>query len=276
VLSWPSGASILTGAAERELARAMNEEFAAIIHRHPTRFGAFAVLPLNDIDAAVAELIYALDVLKLDGASSSTHVRGAYLGHPRYDPLLAELDRRGATLFVHPTVPPGFDPAGLGLNPAILEFMFDSTRMVTNMVLSGAKARYPNMRVISTHGGGAIPYLASRISILEPQFGAGPSRPILTGEQVLQQLSTFYFDLTASTAAASLDAIRHLVPANRLMLGFDFPMMPATSVRPALERFRAYGALSPKDRRQIMDGTALELLPGLARRMASPRPKREA
>jgi hypothetical protein len=124
------------------------------------------------------------------------------------------------------------------------------------------------MSLISTHGGGAIPYLASRISILEPQFGAGPGRPVLTGEQVLEQLSTFYFDLTASTAAASLDAIRHLVPASRLMLGFDFPMMPATSVKPALDRFAAYGGLTTAERRQIMEGTAFELLPGLARRMA--------
>jgi predicted TIM-barrel fold metal-dependent hydrolase len=268
VLSWPSATVFLTGPAARDLARAMNEEFAAIIRRHPTRFSAFAVLPLDDMDAAVEELAYAMDVLKLDGASSSTHVRGAYLGHPRYDPLFAELDRRGATLFVHPTPPVGYDQVDLGLNPAILEFMFDSTRMVTNMVLSGAKARFPRMRVISTHGGGTIPYLASRISILEPQFGAGAARPTLSADQVLKQLATFYFDLTASTAAASLDAIRRLVPASQLMLGFDFPMMPATSVAPALGRFAAYRDLSAGDRRQIMDGAALQLLPQLARRLA--------
>lgn len=269
VLSWPSATVFLAGPAARDLARAMNEEFAAIIRRHPKRFGAFAVLPLDDIEAAVEELAYALDVLKLDGASSSTHVRGAYLGDPRFDPLLAELDRRAATLFVHPTPPPGFQPTDLGgLNPAILEFMFDSTRMATNMVLSGAKARFPRMRLICTHGGGTVPYLASRISILEPQFGAGAGRPTLSGEEVLKGLSSFHFDLTASTAAASLDAIRRLVPASQLMLGFDFPMMPASTVAPALARFAAYKPLSAAERRQIMDGTALALLPELARRLA--------
>lgn len=268
VLSWPGGASFLKGPAARALARAMNEEFAAIIRRHPTRFGAFAVLPMDDIDGAVEELIYALDVLHLDGASSSAHVGGDYLGHERFNPLLAELNRRKATLFVHPGPPVGWEAVSLGLSPAILEFMFDTTRMVTNMILSGAKARYPDMRLLSTHGGGTIPYLASRISLLEPQFGAGSGRTVLTSEQVLQQLSTFYFDLTASTAPASMDAIRHLVPASQLMLGFDFPMMLETSVGPALRRFRDYGGLTDAERNQIASGTALTLFPALGLRMA--------
>lgn len=269
ILSWPSAVSFLKGPAARDLARAMNEEFAAIIRRHPSRFGAFAVLPMDDIGSAIDEAAYAMDVLGLDGCSTSAHVAGNYLGHERFDPLLAELNRRKATLFVHPGPPVGYEAVSNGLNPAILEFMFDTTRMVTNMMLSGAKARYPDVRILSTHGGGTIPYLASRISILEPQFGAGPGRTVLTSEQVLQQLSTFYFDLTASTAAASLDAIRRLVPASQLMLGFDFPMMLATSVEPALRRFRNYAGLTPAERNQIVSGTALGLFPGLAARMAT-------
>src|SRR3984893_9031610 len=114
--------------------------------------------------------------------------------------------------------------------------------MATNMILSGAKKRFSDIRMICTHGGGTVPYLASRISILEPVFGAGPNRAVLSGEEILSGLSTFYFDLTASTAAASLDAIRHLVPASQLMLGFDFPMMPASIIPPILGR-DAYSTL---------------------------------
>jgi hypothetical protein len=144
--------------------------------------------------------------------------------------------------------------------------MFDSTRMATNMVLSGAKKKFSDVRLICTHGGGTIPYVASRISILEPLFGAGPNRPTLGGEEVLAGLSTFYFDLTASTAAASLDAIRYLVPPSQLMLGFDFPMMPSSTIPAALKKFEdhAYGA---RDRYDIVQGTALNLLPTLAERL---------
>jgi predicted TIM-barrel fold metal-dependent hydrolase len=267
VLSWPSATSFLKGRPARELARAMNEEFASIIARHPKRFGAFAVLPLDDMDAAVEEMAYALDVLKLDGVSSSTHIGGVYLGDGRFDSWFSEMNRRAATLFVHPTTPVGSEQVSMGINVAILEFMFDSTRMATNMVLSGAKKRFGDIRMICTHGGGTVPYLASRISILEPVFGAGPNRAVLSGEEILSGLSTFYFDLTASTAAASLDAIRHLVPAAQLTLGFDFPMMPASTIAPSLSRFDDYPELAAADRDKIIQGNALGLLPRLAGRI---------
>jgi predicted TIM-barrel fold metal-dependent hydrolase len=267
VLSWPSATSFLKGRPARELARAMNEEFASIIARYPKRFGAFAVLPLDDMDAAVREMAYALDVLKLDGVSSSTHIGGVYLGDARFDSWFSEMNRRAATLFVHPTTPVGSEQVSMGINVAILEFMFDSTRMATNMILSGAKKRFGDIRMICTHGGGTVPYLASRISILEPVFGAGPNRAVLSSEEILSGLSTFYFDLTASTAAASLDAIRHLVPASQLMLGFDFPMMPASTLAPSLSRFDHYPELAAADRDKIIQGNALGLLPGLAGRI---------
>jgi predicted TIM-barrel fold metal-dependent hydrolase len=266
VLSWPAATSFCKGQPARDLARAMNEAFAEIVASHPTRFGAFAVLPLDDMDASIEEMNYALDVLKLDGVSSGTHVAGAYLGDSRFDAWFDEMNRRGVTLFVHPIPPLGVGQVSMGITVSILEFMFDSTRMATNMVLSGAKKRFADVRLICTHGGGTIPYVASRISILEPLFGAGPDRPTLSGEEVLAGLSTFYFDLTASTAAASLDAIRHLVPPSQLMLGFDFPMMPAGTVPSALKRFKDYD-YSAGDRYNIVQGTALNLLPTLAERL---------
>jgi hypothetical protein len=90
---------------------------------------------------------------------------------------------------------------------------------------------------------------------------------VLNSEEILRGLSTFYFDLTASTAAASLDALRHLVPASQLMLGFDFPMMPANTIVPSLGRFEDYPQLTTRDRDKIIQGNALGLLPGLAGRI---------
>src|SRR5260370_28816984 len=116
VLSWPSATSFLKGKPARDLARAMNEAFAEIVARHPTRFGAFAVLPLDDMDASIEEMSYALDVLKLDGVSSGTHVGGAYLGDSRFDTWFGEINRRGVTLVVHPIQPPSVGQVGLGIN----------------------------------------------------------------------------------------------------------------------------------------------------------------
>lgn len=270
VLSWPSATSFLRGSAAADLARRLNEDFAEIIARYPGRFGAYAVVPMDDMGAANEEMAYALDTLGLDGVACCTQADGAYLGDPRYDFWFEEMNRRGVALFVHPSEPPEGSKSKLTINPAIIEFMFESTRMLTNMVLSGAKRRFGEIKIISTHGGGAIPYLASRISILEPLFGAGEGRRALSAEEIFEGLASFYYDLTASTAAASLDAIRHLVPASRLMLGFDFPMMPAATIAPAIERFDAYRNISVSERQQIIGGTALDILPSVGARLSTP------
>jgi predicted TIM-barrel fold metal-dependent hydrolase len=263
LLSWPGAAGFFKGQAAKDLARAMNENFAAIIHEHPRRFGAFAVLPVDDIDVALDEMAYALDVLKLDGVALTTNADGKYLGDAYFDPLLEEMHRRGATLFVHPTVPPGFDMASGGLNPAILEFMFDSTRMAANMVLSGAKARFDRINIICTHGGGTLPYLAHRIGILEPLFGAGHGRRTMPRQEILDGLASFYYDLTAATHPGQLGAMRRLVPASRLLMGFDFPMMPASEIPPAKALFDAFGDISTDEKALIINGNAGQLFPRL-------------
>src|ERR1700748_3860986 len=83
-------------AAARNLARQVNEYLAGIKHDRPDRFGGFAVLPLPDIEGSLAQIAYALDVLELDGVSVFTNAGDRYLGDTRFDPIFAELQRRGA------------------------------------------------------------------------------------------------------------------------------------------------------------------------------------
>ena len=268
VFSLPGAVTAITGKAAARFARILNEEIANIMARHPGRFGAFAVVPLDDIDLAIEETRYALDVLHLDGVGAATHQTGHYLGEPHFDDWFAELDRREATLFVHPVPPPGYMHRPGAPDPSILEFMFDTSRMLLNMVLSGAKARHQRMKVISTHAGGTIPYLVSRIGILEPHYGAGGDRPTQSAEQLRDAFGSFYFDLAGSPWPATLDAIRHLVPPEQLLLGFDYPMMPAETAVTAIDSFRAYRGFDAGARAAIEAGNAARLLPGLAARMA--------
>ncbi|MEU9399781.1 amidohydrolase family protein [Streptomyces sp. NPDC048242] len=90
----------------RDLARAVNEYGAEVVKDNPDRFGHFASIPLPDIDAAVAEAVYALDVLGADGVVLMSNAHGKYLGDADFEPLWAELDRRSANVFVHPAQPP--------------------------------------------------------------------------------------------------------------------------------------------------------------------------
>ena len=87
----------------REVARVCNEFQARMALEHPSRFGSFALLPLPDVDGALEEITYALDILHLDGVGLFSSVNDQYLGDPLFDPVFDELDRRKAVVFIHPT-----------------------------------------------------------------------------------------------------------------------------------------------------------------------------
>jgi hypothetical protein len=90
--------------------------------------------------------------------------------------------------------------------------MFDTTRMLTNMIFSGAKNRFSKINIISTHGGGTIPYLMTRIETLEKVFGPGKGRAHLSPAEIREGLASFYYDLTAATSPAQLFALQQMVP----------------------------------------------------------------
>jgi predicted TIM-barrel fold metal-dependent hydrolase len=267
VLSLPDSANHATGQEARDIARRINEALADIVSRHPSRFGAVATLPGQDADGAVAEIAYALDTLKLDGVTTSTSIDNAYLGEPQFDPWFEELNRRGATLFVHPTITKAGQTLLNGLNPSVIEFMFDTTRMITNMVTTGAKKRFSNVKIISSHAGGAIPFLVNRIQTLEHTFGVGPGRLELSSEEVREGTASFYYDLTAATSEAQLGAILKLVPASQLVMGLDFPFMPKSTFAPAVADVRRYPAFTEADSQSLSYDNAGRLYPSLKARI---------
>jgi predicted TIM-barrel fold metal-dependent hydrolase len=267
VLSDPESANHARGQEARDIARRVNETLADIVSRHPSRFGAVATLPGQDADGAVAEIAYALDVLKLDGVSTSTSINDVYLGEPQFDPWFEELNRRGSTLFVHPTFTMATQTLLIGLNPSVLEFMFDTTRMIANMVATGAKKRFSNIPIISTHGGGTIPYLVNRIQMLEHAFGVGPGRLELSPEEVREGIASFYYDLTAATSEAQLGAILKLVPVSQLVMGLDFPLMPKSTFAPAIADIGRYPAFNKADLPSLSYGNAGRLYPSLKSRI---------
>jgi 6-methylsalicylate decarboxylase len=130
------------------------------------RFGLFAAMPLPDVDASVEEIAYALDTLKADGIGLMTSYGDKWPGDPLFRPVIEELDRRKAVVFVHPTtsnccgalIPSA--PAG----PATIEWPVDTARVVLSLLTSGSLIRHPNIRFIFSHAGGALPALSGRIA----------------------------------------------------------------------------------------------------------------
>src|SRR4029077_786617 len=98
VLSDSDSAKHATGQEARDIARRVNETLADIVSRHPSWFGAVATLPGRDADPAVTEIGYALDILNMDGVSTSTSIGDVYLGDPQFTPWFKESNRRNVTL----------------------------------------------------------------------------------------------------------------------------------------------------------------------------------
>jgi predicted TIM-barrel fold metal-dependent hydrolase len=266
ILSVPGAANYAEDKEAVEISRRINEALAEIVARHPKRFGAIATLPGKTMEGSLSEMEYALDTLKLDGISTLTSVEDIYLGDSRFDPWFEEMNRRKVTLFMHPIVARASLAVDLKIDASMLEFMFDTTRMLTNIVFTGAKRRFSDIRMISTHAGGTIPYLVTRIQTLELTFGPGPNRMPLTAEEVKEGFASFYYDLTAGTSRAQLGAIRELVPASQLLMGFDSPYMPEWSFGPAIRDLEQWDGFTQGDLERIAHKNACLLYPTVAAR----------
>lgn len=211
-------------AAAAELSRRVNEEAVRIRAERPDRFGFFASVPLPDIDAAVSELRYALTTLDADGIVLETNTHGMYLGDDRLEPLYAEAESRGAVIFIHPTTPHEAEHLALGYPRPMLEFFFDTTRSITQLILSGSLERHPDLKIIVPHAGAALPVLANRIELLlpilsEPGQGALPS--------VRKALRSLHFDLAGAPVPELLGALLQVADPDRIHYGSDYPFTPA-------------------------------------------------
>ncbi len=247
--------------AARALARAVNEEAAALRDRHPGRFGFFASLPLPDVSGAVAELRHSLDVLGADGVVVETNAAGTYLGDPTVEPLYAELSARSCVLFVHPTTPHCAEHLALSYPRPMLEFMFETTRSITDMVLSGALQRHPDMRVLVPHAGAALPVLAARVELLLPLLAepGGPAMPSLR-----DALRLLHFDLAGAPVEELLNALLAVADPSRIHYGSDFPFTPADTCMTLADLLERTAALNDRQRAAIYAGNARQLFPRLA------------
>jgi predicted TIM-barrel fold metal-dependent hydrolase len=267
VISSPNAANELVGQAGRDMSRRVNEAIAEMMVKHPTRFGGMATLPGRDIDGCLQEMEYALDVLKLDGVATSTSIDDVYLGEDVYDPWFQEMDRRGVTLFIHPTILSSFPNTSLGLYPSVFEFMFDTTRMLANMVITGKKKRFSKMNMITTHAGGTMPFLVERFQARVTTYGTGKGREKIPAEEVRRVLASFYYDLTSSTTNTQLFGLMELVPISQLLMGLDMPFAPDHSIGKAIERVSNYQGFTDADLDMIAHGNAARLYPQLARKL---------
>ncbi|HYR18493.1 MAG TPA: amidohydrolase family protein [Myxococcales bacterium] len=244
----------------REMALRVNEHTADLVAMRPDRFGNFATLPLPDVDGALRELEHALDMLGADGVILFANYAGKYLGDPAFEPLWAELGRRRAVVFVHPSQPPL--PSAAGVAGALVDYPFDTTRAAVQLVLNGVVDRYPGARIILAHAGGFLPYASYRFAELARMFRADAASP----DQIIASFQRFHFDTALSLGPAALPSLKAFAGSGRILFGSDFPYAPAAVGASFTNKLDAYGDLSSDERRAISHGNAQALFPRLAQR----------
>lgn len=243
----------------RRLAREMNEFAAArMVGDHKGRFGLFAVLPLPDVDGSLAEIEYALDTLSADGFGVLTSYGDAWLGDPKFAPVLDELNRRKAVVYVHPT-----DAACCqGLLPRVpnqmLEYPMDTTRTIASLVVGETAARCPDVRFIFSHAGGTLVGVAGRL--LGAEMTAENLARTPEPNSRLHHLRRFYYDTAGSANPVNMQALKTLVGVSQIVFGTDAPFFDGAPQALGL----ASAGFTAAELARVERGNALALLPRFA------------
>ncbi|KAE8444040.1 hypothetical protein EG329_000908 [Mollisiaceae sp. DMI_Dod_QoI] len=224
--------------------RQTNEEIASICKQHPEQFSFFASLPLPLISESLLEIDYAIDVLGAVGFALMSNAHGLYLGDQTYVPILRKLNDRKATIFIHPTTcnlrlssPHSLETE---VHPVIvlpyprpmMEFMFDETRVVANILLSGLLDTYPDITFIMSHCGCALPPIIDRIGAFDSIIHGKDD----SGQKFKDQLKTrFFFDLAGKPFPDQIHGLVRMLggkeqAGKRLVYGSDYPFTPENAV----------------------------------------------
>ncbi|KAJ3820787.1 hypothetical protein F5878DRAFT_61889 [Lentinula raphanica] len=264
ILSFPALGSGSVGEGNRSLARDRNQEMARFRDNHPTRFGFFATMPfLRDIEGALKEIAYALDVLKADGiAISSSYGEGPdakYVGHKMFEPIWAELHLRKAVVFLHgnqtPSTTPYPDPT-LGI--PIVEVPNETYKAASHLVVTGTKRKYPDVKIILSHMGGSTTFLSVRVAALSHYMGCP-----LTPEEILADFKSFYYDTALSAHETTLVTIQKFITSDRLLFGTDFPAADKGSISWYNQNLVEYFSNQKEMSEDVAYRNALKLFPRL-------------
>jgi len=224
-------------AAAKALARRCNEYVAELTEHTDGALGGFAAMPLPCIDGAIREAEYALDILRMAGIGLLASYGDHFLGDPVFDPLLEELDRRGAIVFVHPMGHPSSRGLTLAAPLWMVEYPLDTTRAAVNMIVKGTLTRFPDIRFILAHAGGTLPYLHARIaaaSMVDPRLDA------LSPETISANINSFYYELAQASGPATFAALGAVADPGRILFGSDFPYCGDAPVRSMIDNLQGF------------------------------------
>lgn len=234
-------------------ARFANDLYAEVVAQWPDRFSAFAALPLPHVDAALEELARALDHLGMVGVTVTTDILGRSLADPIFTPLFEELDRRGTVLYIHPS---GHDAGTALIGDHNMRWMVgapvEDTIAAMQLILAGIPSRYPNVKIITSHLGGALPMILQRAdNQYQWESPDTPEKPSIAARRL-------WFDTVSHGHVPALRAAADTFGSDRLLFGTDFPYESGDLLRRAVTSIQ--DALPAEQAAAVLDANAAAVL----------------
>jgi uncharacterized protein len=212
-----------------ELSKIANDGMAELVHKYPDRFvAAVASLPMNNMEAAMAELERAIKTLKFKGVLINSNEYGKPLSAPEFMPLYEKMEKYNLPIFIHPQRgAPTPDFENQYAIPSVFGWPYETTVAMTHLVFSGVLERYPNLKIITHHGGGMVPYYEQRIvqHYAKHQVvisGGGFFNHI--NHPPIDYYKKFYCDTAIHGNAPALMCARNFFGSDRVMFGADMPL----------------------------------------------------
>jgi 6-methylsalicylate decarboxylase len=253
LLSHPGDGGLFGGDEKaRALARKVNEVGAKIVSDNPRRFGLLAVLPMRDVEGSLKEIEYALDTLKADGFGITSNNGEKWPGDPSLLPIFQEMHRRKAIVFIHPFVNKCCQNLVAGVNDAVIEYDFDTTRAITSLLFNGVLSQCSDVRIKDRVPGASTTLFNGGTSNHEGQNAKIPNG-------VYYELRKLYYECAHAAYPMPIAAVTKLVPTSQLLFGTDYPAEPMESTVDNLPN----NGLSPEVLRALERGNAERLFPRL-------------
>ena len=237
-----------------DIARMVNDAYAELIAKHPTRFKAFASIPMDNPDAALREVHRAIDQLKMNGVILLSNIGGQPLTASAYRPFFEEANRMKLCILLHPMLPANTDPFREYVLGPLVGFMFDTTLAVARMCFDGMLCDFPDIRWIVAHLGGAVPYLMERLDNGWRDF---PECRAKIDELPSIYLKRLYYD-TVNFNSHMLMMVRDMIGADHMVMGSDYPHLLG-SIDRAVSSVESLD-IREEEKRQIFESTARAIL----------------
>jgi aminocarboxymuconate-semialdehyde decarboxylase len=237
-----------------KIARLINDGIAEFVATNPDRFRAMATVPMQDTDAAIAELERVVSTYGFRAVEIGTSVENTQLADVRFRPFLKRVAELDVLVFTHPY----YVGAKQGLEDYYLTNLignpYDSTVMIANLMFSGALEEVPTLKLCVAHAGGFAPYQIGRF---EHGYRVRPESGAKAQTSPLQLIHRLYFD----TITFNPKALRYLIDVvgeGNIVLGSDAPFDMADEA--PLKSVESVPNLTNKEREAILSGTARKLL----------------